>query len=243
MAGKNLEEHLSDFNYNLASERWYGDELVLKQRIEDADSQGALEALEILEEDIALRFSEVFSISELNSTKIGVIGGIIHFALRDANVPPSYLTLMIYWQTETLILAGSCTQNEQKISTYLKECVIQACNLANRFAYSNYSLLVQKAISYIHLHLTEDINIYELSKALKMSRQYLSTQFHKETRKTLADYINQERIHLSKSYLENQSLSITKIAFMCGYNDSTYFTRIFKKYEGMTPRQYRVLHK
>lgn len=120
------EEHLSDFNYNLASERWYGDELVL-----DGDIQGALEALEILEEDVALCFSEVFSISELNSTKIGVIGGIIHFALREANVPPSYLTLMIYWQTETLILAGSYTQNGQKISSYLKECVIQACNIIN----------------------------------------------------------------------------------------------------------------
>ena len=67
----------------------------------------------------------------------------------------------------------------------------------------------------------------------------LSRKFKKETGQSLTDYINKLRIKEALYMMENHNLSITDIAYMTGFNDVNYFTKVFKKYKRMTPSSYR----
>lgn len=232
-------EHLLDLSYNRASEKWYHSELILKKCIERGDCEGALEAFQELNEAIDLRFDILFVEEELILVKMSILSGIIHFALRDAKVPPAYLTLMTLWQKETLIPSKYQINTKDMIANF-SNCIIQACEFIHYFALPNYSPLIQRCIQYIQFHLTEEILVSEIAKVLNITRQYLCTQFHNETHMNMTEYINHERINLAKQYLKGHKLSISQIAMTCGYSNHTYFGRVFKKYEKMTPQQYRI---
>ena len=90
-----VHDHLTNEEYNMASEVWYHAELVLKQCVEAGDDTGALDALDTLKEAVYRRFQPILTHRELASTLLGILGGILHFACRDAGLPPAYLTLMI----------------------------------------------------------------------------------------------------------------------------------------------------
>lgn len=68
---------------------------------------------------------------------------------------------------------------------------------------------------------------------------YLSTLFKKETGVTITDYINTTRIRQSLILLNSTNLSISEIAARCGFVDANYYSRIFKKFQGKTPKHYR----
>ncbi|MCI5649134.1 MAG: helix-turn-helix transcriptional regulator [Fusicatenibacter sp.] len=118
------------------------------------------------------------------------------------------------------------------------------CLLVQNHSCKNYSPIVQKVIHQIHLSLTDELNLGLLSKQFCVSAGYLSMLFKKETGVTLTSYISRRRIELATYYLETTNLQIQEIAVCCGIHDINYFTRLFKKNTGMTPREYRnvVLH-
>ena len=91
---------------------------------------------------------------------------------------------------------------------------------------------------------TEELHAEALAGELGVTRPYLSSQFKKETGKTLTEYINAERIKLARHYLRQGRLSVTQVALLCGYSDPNYFGRIFRRLEGLPPRafaeQYRL---
>jgi YesN/AraC family two-component response regulator len=74
-----------------------------------------------------------------------------------------------------------------------------------------------------------------------ISAAYLSTLFKKETGVTLTDYVNKRRVDYAIFLLNTTQLQIQTIAGYCGVTDVNYFTRIFKKYHGMTPLKYKEL--
>lgn len=113
------------------------------------------------------------------------------------------------------------------------------CRLVKKHSTRHYSFPVQKTIAYIDTDLTADLSLRTLAKAQQLSEGYLSTLFHKETGKTLTDYVNERRIQHAKQLLETTALQIQTVAQHCGILDIHYFTRLFKKHTGQTPRAYR----
>lgn len=232
-------EHLLNEDYSFGSKLWYDSELKLKENIQEGNHKNAIEAYYSLEEGIKLRFQTFSTTQEMIVYKVGIIGGVIHFALRDAGVPPDYLTLMVLWQKEAQVPSAKY-QSEEIINKTFLDCIKLACDLVKHFSFSNYGILVRKCMTYINNHITENISVSTIAQLLGVSRQHISTQFKNETSKTITEYINYQRIHLAKSFLQNKKLKISQIAFMCGFNDISYFIRIFKKYETITPSQYRI---
>ncbi len=55
----------------------------------------------------------------------------------------------------------------------------------------------------------------------------------------IIDYLNQARVAHSKKLLANTSMSLIDIANECSFGDQSYFSRVFKRYEGVSPKQYR----
>jgi YesN/AraC family two-component response regulator len=122
-----------------------------------------------------------------------------------------------------------------------REMVHKYCLLVRSHSVKGYSLIIQKVVNQIDLNLTSDLSLKTLSKMFNISAAYLSTLFKKETGVTLTDYVNKRRVDYAIFLLNTTQLQIQTIAGYCGVTDVNYFTRIFKKYHGMTPLKYKEL--
>jgi two-component system, response regulator YesN len=113
------------------------------------------------------------------------------------------------------------------------------CEAVRKYSLKDYSYLIRKAIEYIRFHLEQELNLDTISEAIHSSTYELSRKFKKETGQSLTDYINKLRIKEALYMMENHNLSITDIAYMTGFNDVNYFTKVFQKYNKMPPSSYR----
>ena len=113
------------------------------------------------------------------------------------------------------------------------------CDAVKKLSLKNYSSPIRKAIEFIRINLNQDLSLDSISVALHLSPSELSRQFKKETGENISDYVNKRRINEALYLLENESISITDVSYMVGFNDVNYFTKVFKKIKGMTPSRYR----
>ncbi|WP_082235338.1 response regulator transcription factor [Halobacillus massiliensis] len=98
---------------------------------------------------------------------------------------------------------------------------------------------IQILISHIEKNLQLDLTLESLSELVHLSDQYLSRLFKQEIGCTITQYITARRLDKAKEYLRNQQDNITEISEKCGFTDSNYFARVFKRYEGITPTHYQ----
>jgi two-component system response regulator YesN len=95
-------------------------------------------------------------------------------------------------------------------------------------------------MEYIKNNLHLDLNLDALAKLVYLNSQYLSRLFKQETSYTITQYITACRLKKAKHYLSYYSQeTVVEISEKCGFADSNYFARVFKKYEGITPTQYQ----
>lgn len=105
--------------------------------------------------------------------------------------------------------------------------------------------LLAPAISYIHEHLTEpELSLSCLPDLCRISDSYLRRIFKKQYGVTPSGYVARERVRLACKYLiSSESESISRIASLTGFTDALYFSRVFKKQLGISPSDYRTLHR
>lgn len=115
------------------------------------------------------------------------------------------------------------------------------CFLVKNHSIKGYSPLVQKVIISIDTDLTADLSLNALASRMNVNASYLSTLFKRETGSTLTDYVNEKRIQHGILLLHSTNLQIQTIASYCGIPDVNYFTKLFKKRVGKTPKAYREL--
>lgn len=137
------------------------------------------------------------------------------FALRHA-----LLTLLMELSNELMI---NCTGDisSQTISNRLED--------------------IQRAISYIHSHITEPLTLEEIAKSANMCRSLLCTHFRIVTGISPYEYLLIRRVERAVSLLAETDLSVLSIAQMCGFDHASNFNKKFKHITGMTPREYRAI--
>jgi len=129
--------------------------------------------------------------------------------------------------------------NESQLEAIALQMIRKYCTLVKNYSTQNLSALVEKCVHQIHFHYAEPLSLEILAEANAVSTSYLSTLFHKETGKTITNYINETRINRSILLLNTTTLSVSEIASQCGFSDANYYTRTFKKIKGITPMSYR----
>ena len=97
-------------------------------------------------------------------------------------------------------------------------------------------------MEYIDLHLHMPIRLAELAEHVKLNPSYLSVLFKKETGVPVSEYILNRRIDTAKNMLLYSEYSASQISEILTFSSQSHFIRVFKKKEGMTPREYQVLH-
>lgn len=108
--------------------------------------------------------------------------------------------------------------------------------LEGKPAESDYAEYIQE---YISLHYHQTITLNGMAGILHVSPPYLGSVFKKKTGCNFTEYLITFRMNKACSMLANERLSISEIARDIGYGDPAQFSRIFKKYKGMSPRAYR----
>ena len=114
------------------------------------------------------------------------------------------------------------------------------CRLVRKHASNNYSPFIQKTVTYIDANISGDLSLHTLASLQNLNASYLSSLFHKETGKTVTDYVNSRRMDEAANLLRTTQLQIQTIASHCGINDSNYFSKTFKKYYGTSPLRFRA---
>ena len=99
--------------------------------------------------------------------------------------------------------------------------------------------LIDNVIAEIRTHYTEDISLTSLAAKYSVSMGHLSKIIKEHLQVNFSDYIASLRIQRAKELLSDDSLSIQEIAEIVGYDDYFYFTKVFKKVEGISPSKYR----
>lgn len=94
-------------------------------------------------------------------------------------------------------------------------------------------------ISYVDGHFAEGVSLSELAERFYINFTYASSLFKKTTGVTFSQYITELRMKRARSMLKDPALSIARISELCGYEDSYYFNKVFKKYYGISPSAYR----
>lgn len=101
--------------------------------------------------------------------------------------------------------------------------------------------IIQKAISYINENISENISLDAIAEYVYLSPSYFSRLFKKEMGVSFTDYLNKARVEESKKYLADIKLSMSDISNIIGFSDQSYYTKVFKKFEGLSPGQFRKM--
>ncbi|CUH96646.1 hypothetical protein P22_2736 [Propionispora sp. 2/2-37] len=101
------------------------------------------------------------------------------------------------------------------------------------------SPLIQRVCHIIGSSQGLTLSLSEIAAQLKITPEYLGTQFHKEVGCHFSIYIKNKRLDYAKLLLKNSNSRISDIAARVGYNDAKYFSHLFKKETGLLPIEYR----
>ncbi len=101
------------------------------------------------------------------------------------------------------------------------------------------SAIIDKLTMYIRNNLNNDLTRLELTKIVHLHPDYLSSLFRQKTGLSLLEFITKERMNASKKLLVTSDLPISEIAIRTGFQTVSYFSKQFKRYENITPNQYR----
>lgn len=98
---------------------------------------------------------------------------------------------------------------------------------------------IRDAAKYIQENFNQEIELQEMAQKAYMSEGYFSKKFKQFIGVGFVEYLNNVRISNAVQLLTSTNIPITTVAHQCGYNDSNYFTSVFKKIKGTTPAKYR----
>ena len=110
---------------------------------------------------------------------------------------------------------------------------------SSRFDQENDVIGMAKSIAYIESHYTSEIPIEMLAKIAGFSTRHYTRRFFEIKQTTPTHYIQAMRLEKACYYLNNSDLSMSAIAQLCGFSDSNYFSRLFRKHYGISPTVYR----
>lgn len=164
-----------------------------------------------------------------------VFNTLLRKAAQTGGVHPLYIDDLSSQFAIQIEAASTNAQLESFKNTMLRKY----CLLVKNYSRNAYSALVRTSLDYIDFHYMEALSLDYLAKMCSVSGSYLSSLFKKETGTTVTDYINSTRIRQALLLLNSTSLSIQEISEQCGFSDSNYFARTFKKFQGKSPKSYR----
>lgn len=146
------------------------------------------------------------------------------------------LNSMNHWH-DVLLDSMENLEPIREIREYFLSCCHQI--FGQKDVRQSYRKDIQVARNYIHAHYNEDISVADLSIVLNLSPNYLSKLFRSETGKRIVEYINEYRIEAAKKLLRETNLKVYEVGEKTGFQETSYFCKVFKEMTGVTVSEYR----
>ncbi len=105
--------------------------------------------------------------------------------------------------------------------------------------FDNYSRRIEKAFNFMNEHYKKEISLADIAKVVGMTEVACSRFIKKRTGRTFTENLNEIRLGHASRYLIDTTMSVSEISYVCGFNNISYFNRIFKKKNNCTPKEFR----
>lgn len=135
---------------------------------------------------------------------------------------------------ETRFCEDECKQIASVIDSHIKLLIYEYSDTKSEF-----NILVNNIKNYIAESMQYDISVAHIADAFSYNEQYIGKLFKKHTGKTIKEYLNSERLKKATDLLKKSTYTIAEISAKTGFNNVTYFNRLFKRYYDMSPSEYR----
>lgn len=132
----------------------------------------------------------------------------------------------------TSVYIADCIKNKK-----WSPCIIDSNISDDRIYFSNSQ--IGSAIRYINENINSNLSLTDTAKFCNISVSQFTRIFKKETGKTFKEFVYMKKIERAKYLLENTNKTIAEISEDLGMQDSSYFTKVFKKYTGVRPKEYK----
>lgn len=196
------------------------------------------------EENVRLTLNEINKYLKDNKINIDSIRNYFNNIVYSIkNIASVEIDNSLYEKFKDLLSNTKYNNNEYDYFNILlnlvEEISLKTASKINFLNHKTINSTLQRAIDYINEHYAENITLSSVSEYSFVSTFYLSRMFTKELGKNFIDYINEVKIEKAKIFLKNTSYKTYEIAEMIGVKDAHYFSKLFKKYTGYTPSEYK----
>lgn len=127
----------------------------------------------------------------------------------------------------------------EQLSAWITVIIHRFIKYSFDFTSVKHSDILYKIIQYVKANYDQKITLDDIASHVYLSRSYISSLFKEEMGENLFSYINRIRVEKSKFLLLNESIPLVTISGLCGFDDQSYFTKVFKRIVGVSPKKYR----
>jgi YesN/AraC family two-component response regulator len=130
-------------------------------------------------------------------------------------------------------------QNIEDLSFWTAKVLERFTDNVFNLSGSKHGEIIKAAIEYINTHYSQPLTLEHVAKIVHLNSTYFSSVFNKEVGMGFTDYLNKVRIEESKKMLKNRNNTILDVAIAVGFENHSYFSKVFKKNTGLTPKAFR----
>ncbi|WP_077620637.1 helix-turn-helix domain-containing protein [Litchfieldia sinesaloumensis] len=175
--------------------------------------------------------------SHIRSKKnIGIIGiSIATRAAIDGGLHPE----IAFSLSDNYIQRLEDLSTAKDIDNLLTEALFTFTKKVSEVKEENYSKTISTCKNYIYTNRYEKVTHEDIAIKVQLSQSYLSSLFKKEVGISVSDYISKIKIEEAKNLIMYTDTPLSEISSLLHFTDQSYFTKVFKKFEGITPKQYK----
>jgi AraC-like DNA-binding protein len=140
---------------------------------------------------------------------------------------------------DNLVIALRRARSDEEIRDILYGEIENMCDYCKLYNGLSHAAAIQRAEEYIDRNYNHKIRLDEIATYSGLSSPYFSTIFKNEMGETFTTYLNRRRVERAAILLVESSLSLHAIADACGFEDQSWFSKIFKSFTGLSPQKFR----
>jgi two-component system response regulator YesN len=195
------------------------------------DSEGAVQALDLLIENIAANSNSVVYIRIVCQEVIhNIMEALDGFGIDSRKISPSNVDIF-----ENIQNSGTLKELEEYIHGIIAKCI----GLVREYREMQHDVIVAKAIEYMKANFNNNIGVDDVARVVYLSPGHLNIIFKAATGSSVYEYITALRMDAAADLLKENGIKIKDIACRVGYNNVQCFQRLFKKYYNMTALEFR----
>lgn len=230
--GENLQKYKRE---NKTMPYPYDLENQLIERVKEGDSKGSIDVFKEFLGKISL--IEVGDLSSIKTKVLGICTILSRLATDKTNM--SHEQSESYFYDMDILNEAS---SYQELSILASNLISNIAHSISKSTYSGNSQIIKLALQNINENYKNKISLKTVADKLHTNPSYLSMLFKQQMGVTFTDYLNEIRINRACELLSNTSYNLVDISILSGFDDQSYFSKVFKKLKGVTPKDFRKSH-